>query len=128
MDLDAVNRCSGQVIDSAMRVHTLLGPGLLESVYERCLRAEIRKRGMEVLHQVPISINYEGTTINSAFRADLVVDGLVMVELKAVEKLMPVFSTQLLSYLRLSGYPLGLLINFHEHHLRNGIKRLANLY
>ncbi len=121
-----VNQVSGIVVDSAMRVHTALGPGLLESAYEACMVRELRKRGLRVETQVPIAVSYDGEKLDIGYRADLVVDGQVLIELKAVELVLPVHKAQLLSYLRLSGKQVGLLINFNVEHLRDGIKRVIN--
>jgi GxxExxY protein len=99
---------------------------LLESAYEACLAYELRKRGLRVRRQVAMPIVYDGVTMELAYRADLLVDGVVLVELKTVAKLIPIHEAQLLSYLKLSGLRLGLLINFHELQLKNGIKRLMN--
>ncbi len=112
--------------DAAFRVHTKLGPGLLESVYEAVLAHELRKIGLQATVQCPLEIRYEEATFEVGFRADLVVNDLVIVEIKSVEKLAPVHGKQLLTYLRLTGRRPGLLINFGEEHLKNGIKRVAN--
>jgi GxxExxY protein len=125
MNAAEVNVRSGQVVDAAMRVHSALGPGLLESAYEACLAYELRKRGLRLLRQVAMPIMYDCVKIELGYRADLLVDGVVLVELKTVAKIIPVHEAQLLSYLKLSGIRLGLLINFHEHRLRDGIKRLV---
>ena len=119
-----VNVISGVVVDAAMKVHSALGPGLLESAYEMCLVRELRKRGLRVDSQVPIAVHYDGETLDAGYRADLIVAGLVLVELKAIETVLPIHKAQLLSYLRLSGKEVGLLINFNVEHLRNGIKRV----
>ena len=121
-----VNEVSGIVVDSAMKVHSALGPGLLESAYEVCLIRELQKRGLRVESQVPIPVQYDGEMLNVGYRADLLVEGLVLVELKAIELVLPIHKAQLLSYLRLSGKQVGLLINFNVEHLRNGIKRIIN--
>jgi GxxExxY protein len=107
-------------------VHSALGPGLLESAYEACLAHELRQGGLTVATQVSIPIAYRGVSVDVGYRADLIIDDGVIVELKAVSKLAPIHEAQLLSYLKLSGIHLGLLINFHEQHLRNGIRRLVN--
>jgi GxxExxY protein len=117
---------SGAIIDSAMKVHTALGPGLLESAYEACLVYELRKRGLMVSQQVSLPVIYDGVRIEAGYRIDLLVNDLVIVEIKAVETMTPVYNAQLLSYLKLSGKQVGLLINFHEVLLRKGIKRLVN--
>ena len=124
MNAAEMNVRSGQVVDAAMRVHSALGPGLLESAYEACLVYELRKRGLRVRNQVAIPIVYDGVRIEVGYRADLVVDGVILVELKTVAKLIPIHEAQLLSYLKLRGIKLGLLINFHEHQLKDGIKRM----
>lgn len=121
-----VNGVSGSVVDAAMKVHTALGPGLLESAYEACLLHELRKRGRKVLSQVTLPVVYDGVKIDVGYRIDLLVEDVVIVELKAVEKLLPIHDAQLLSYLKLGGYRLGLLINFNVLHLRDGIKRKVN--
>ena len=114
------------MIDAALKVHTLLGPGLLESAYEVCLRYELQKRGHRVDRQRTVPIVYADVSLDIGFRIDLLVDNWVVVEVKAVSKLVPVHEAQLLSYLKLSGHHLGLLINFNVVHLRDGIRRLVN--
>jgi len=120
------NEIAERVLDAAFRVHTNLGPGLLESVYEVILSHELRKTGLAVERQRPIAIHYEGLTFDEGFRADLIVENLVIIELKSIQALAPVHSKQLLTQLRLAGLKLGLLINFGEERLKNGIKRVAN--
>ena len=115
-----------RVLDEAFRLHTELGPGLLESVYEQVLAARLRKAGLRVEAQKSISIVVDDLTIPEAFRADLVIEGKLIVELKSVEEMKPVFAKQLLTYLRLSGLRLGLLLNFGAPSLKNGIERVAN--
>ena len=115
-----------RVLDEAFRLHTELGPGLLESVYEQVLAARLRKAGLRVEAQKSISIVVDDLTISEAFRADLVIEGKLIVELKSVEEMKPVFAKQLLTYLRLSGLKLGLLLNFGAPSLKNGIERVAN--
>jgi GxxExxY protein len=121
-----VNYCSGQVVDAAMKVHSALGPGLLESAYHACLAHELRKRGLTVQVQPPVPIIYDGVRIELGYRMDLVVENSVVVELKAVAKLLPIHEAQLLSHLKLSGHRVGILINFHVQHLKDGIKRMVN--
>jgi GxxExxY protein len=111
------------VIGAAMKVHTDLGPGLLESVYQRCLAIELRMRGYEVTEQAPVRIIYQGVDAGPGLRLDLLVNDTLIVELKAVDALLPVHRAQLISYLRLSGKPVGLLINFNVVNLRDGIVR-----
>jgi GxxExxY protein len=121
-----VNRITGMVIGSAMRVHSVLGPGLLESAYEACLLHELRKQRVKAENQVQLPVTYDGVTIDLGYRMDLVVENLVVVELKCVDTIAPIHRAQLLSYMKLSGKPVGLLINFHVTHLRDGIERLVN--
>lgn len=120
------NQLSKIILDAAFKVHTGTGPGLLESVYEVTLAHELRKAGVRVERQVAIPIRYDDLTFDEGFRADLLVDGKVIVELKSVEQLARVHSKQLLTQLRLIGHKLGLLINFGESHLKNGIERVVN--
>ena len=120
------NEIAKQILDAAFGVHTKLGPGVFESVYEVVLAHELRKKGLIVERQKPMSILYDGLRFEEAFRSDLVVNGKVVVELKSVDALASVHAKQLLTQLRLSGLKLGLLINFGEAHLKNGIKRVIN--
>lgn len=120
------NQISGIILDSAIAVHAALGPGLLESAYEECLCYELSTRGLKFRKQVPVHIQYGTVRLEAAYRLDLIVEDLVIVELKAVEKLMPIHEAQLLSYLKLSGKKLGLLINFHVLRLKDGYKRIVN--
>jgi len=121
-----LNTISGQIVDAAIHVHMRLGPGLLESVYERILAYELEKRGLSVEQQVPVPIVYDDLRFEEGFRADLIVEQSVAVELKSVETLAPIHSKQLLTYLKLLDYRLGLLINFGSPLLKDGIKRIAN--
>lgn len=123
-----IDQITGEVVDSAIKVHSVLGPGLLESAYTACLAHELRKRGLEVRVQFELPIEYEGLTIDIGYRVDLLVQSQVIVELKAVARLNAVHQAQLLSYLRLSGRQVGLLVNFHEYRLVDGIKRMVNNY
>jgi GxxExxY protein len=120
------NEVGDAIIASAMKVHTALGPGLLESAYETCLLYELEKQGLPVRRQALIPIRYEDLTIDNGYRVDLLVADRVIVELKAVEAILPVHRGQLLSYLRLGGFKLGYLLNFHVARLRDGIVRVAN--
>jgi GxxExxY protein len=113
------------VLDSAYRVHSTLGPGLLESVYETCLVYEIRESGLHVETQVAVPVMYKDVHLENGLRLDLLVEKCVIVEIKAVETMNLVFEAQLLTYLRLSGFRLGFLINFTASHLKNGIKRMV---
>ena len=120
------NEIAKQILDAGFVIHTKLGPGVFESVYEVVLAHEMRKKGMTVERQKPMSILYDGIRFDEAFRSDLVVNGKVVVELKSIDALSAVHAKQLLTQLRLSGLKLGLLINFGEAHLKNGIKRIIN--
>ncbi len=120
------NRISGIILDSSIAVHTALGPGLLESAYQACLTYELTDRGLKVQSQVPLPIRYRGVYIDAAYRMDMVVEDLVIVELKAAERLLPIHEAQLLSYLKLSDRRLGLLINFRVLRLKEGYKRIVN--
>jgi len=114
------------LVDCAFRLHRDLGPGLLETVYEVVLAKMLRDQGLEVERQKPILIHYAGVTFEEGFRADLIIEGIVLVELKSVENLAPVHSKQTLTYLRLLGLPLGLLINFGSATFKEGCKRIVN--
>jgi GxxExxY protein len=119
---------SYKVIGCAMKVHSVLGPGLLENAYEECLSYELRKAGIQVDRQVGLPLVYEEVKLETGYRVDLFVERKVIVECKAVETLHPVFAAQLQTYLKFSGCKLGLLINFHELHLKEGIKRCINTF
>ena len=121
-----LNEVSAQVVDAAMKVHSVLGPGLLESAYEACLKYEIEKRGLRVQQQVALPVVYDGIKVDIGYRLDLLIEDAVIVELKAVERLTAVHEAQLLSYLKLSRKKIGLLIDFNVAHLKNGIKRRVN--
>lgn len=120
------NDLSGIIIGCAMRVHTVLGPGLLESAYEECLYYELRKKGLNVGRQIPIPLVYEEVELDCVYRLDLIVENKVIIEIKSVESLKPIHSVQLLTYLKLTNCKLGLLLNFNVLHLKEGIKRVAN--
>ena len=109
-----------------MKVHSAVGPGLLESAYELCLAHELTNQGLKVRNQVPVPIRYEDLTIENGYRVDLLVNDRVVVELKAIETILPVHRGQFLSYLRLGGFKLGYLLNFNVAHMRDGITRMAN--
>jgi GxxExxY protein len=115
-----------EIVDSAFKVHKSLGPGLLESVYERVLTYELEKRRLSVSRQVPVRIIYESLIFDEGFRADIIVENKVIVELKSVESVAPVHKKQLLTYLRLTDKRLGLLINFGAEFIRDGISRVVN--
>jgi GxxExxY protein len=120
-----VERIARDVVDAAFRVHTTLGPGLLESVYEACLVHELTKRQYLVQQQVSMPVVYDGLRLEAGFRLDLIVGGDLIVEIKAVEKIMPVHEAQVLTYLKLAQKRLGLLINFNVPRIKDGIKRFA---
>ncbi len=122
------NEISGDVVDAAVKLHQRLGPGLLESAYEMILAAELTRRGHKVERQVSVSFEYEGMSFNDAFRADMLVDGQVVVELKATEQKNPVFPRQLKTYLVLMKKHLGLLLNFGQAKMVSGIERVVNGY
>ncbi|NQT16966.1 MAG: GxxExxY protein [Planctomycetes bacterium] len=123
---DELEQIAKDVVDASMKLHIALGPGLLESVYTIILQKKLEQRGYRVEREVGIPVEYEGVKFEMGFRADLVVNGCFLVELKSVEKLAPVHAKQLLTYLKLTGFRLGLLVNFGEALLKDGIKRLAN--
>lgn len=120
------NEIAKEVVDASFAIHSKLGPGLLESVYEVLLADELASRGFSVKQQEPISIKFNGREFAEAFRADLIVNDKVIVELKSVDALKPVHKKQLLTYLRLTELKLGLLVNFGEHLIKDGISRVAN--
>jgi len=122
----AENEIAKAIVDAAYHVHKRLGPGLLESVYEIVLAYELKKRGLKVKRQVPVAIVYDDIKFDEGFRADLIVEEKVIVELKSVEKVSRVYKKQLLTYLRLADKRLGLLINFSSKLIRDGISRVVN--
>jgi len=120
------NEIAKIIVDAAFQIHKRLGPGLLETVYEVVLAHVLNKRGLKVEKQVPVAIVFDGIKFNEGFRADLIVEDKVIVELKSVEKVLPVHKKQLLTYLRLTDKKLGLLINFGSELIRDGISRIVN--
>jgi len=120
------NEIAAVIVGASYKVHTALGPGLLESVYETVLAHELESRGLNVERQHAIPLSYDGMHFDEGFRADLVVENKVIVELKSVERTSPVHKKQLLTYLRLSNKKLGLLVNFGDYLIRDGITRVAN--
>ncbi len=121
-----INEVSGEIVDAAMKVHTALGPGLLESAYEGCMKHEVSKRGLRVESQVTLPVVYDGQRIELAYRLDLLVEDAVIVELKAVSEISNLHRAQILSYLKLSKRKLGLLLNFNVERMKDGIHRFAN--
>jgi GxxExxY protein len=124
-DIDDI---TGEIVDAAFKLHTRLGPGLLESVYEMVLAKELERRGLKVERQKPVSFEFDGLRFEEGFRVDLLVEGIVVVELKSVEKSAPVHGKQVLTYLRLLNLPVGLLINFGAATLKEGLQRIVNNY
>jgi GxxExxY protein len=124
--LKTPNQASRVVIGAAMRVHTALGAGVLESACDACLAYEFAKAGLQFEHQVRLPICYEGVQLPTAYRVDFIVEQCLVIEIKCVERILPVHRAQLLSYLRLSGHKLGLLLNFNVPHMRQGIHRIIN--
>ncbi|HUP90118.1 MAG TPA: GxxExxY protein [Longimicrobiales bacterium] len=125
MDIDAI---TAEIVDAAIKLHIAIGPGLLESVYGRLLAFELRRRGLTVYVQRKIAFEYNGFQFKSGLKVDLLVNDLVIVEIKSVMKLAPVHSKQLLTYLRLSKLQVGLLINFGEVRVKDGLHRVVNGY
>lgn len=123
-----LNTITGAIIEEAIKIHADLGPGLLESVYEELLYYRLTKRGFLLKRQVPIPVVYENIKMEIGFRSDLIVENTVIVEIKSVEALAPVHHKQLLTYLKLTGITVGLLINFNEVLLKEGLKRIVNNY
>jgi GxxExxY protein len=126
IDLDRVNPLTEAAIGAAIKVHRALGPGLLESVYLECLVYELQRSGLSVRSNIPLPVHYDDVRINLGFRLDAVVNDYLVLELKSVKKLAPIHTAQVLTYLKLSGYPVGLLINFNVTLLTSGVKRLIN--
>jgi len=120
------NVITARIISSAMKVHSQVGPGVLESVYRKCLQHELAKTGMNVRSEVALPVIYDGIYLESGYRADLLVENTVIVELKCVESVLPIHKAQLLTYLRLADMPVGLLLNFNVVHMREGISRILN--
>ena len=121
-----VDEVASRTFDAAIRVHRQLGPGLLESVYEECLAYELGKAGLSTRRQVTLPINYDGVILDAGLRLDIVVEEKLILELKAVEKIIPLHRAQLLTYLKLTGHRLGLIMNFNVELMKEGIKRVAN--
>ena len=120
-----INQISGAVVDSAMKVHSRLGPGLLEQPYKKCLQHELTNRGFTVSHEVYLPVLYDSVLIDIGYRLDLLVNSAVIIEIKAVQTILPVHRAQMLTYLKLARKHVGLLINFNVVHLRDGIERLV---
>ena len=123
---ESLNRITEKIIGAAIEVHRALGPGLLESAYEACLVFELIERGLEVEQQKPLPVVYRDVKLDCAYRLDLLVEEKVIVEIKAVDRLAPIHQAQMLSYLKLSGCKVGLLINFNVKMLKDGVRRIVN--
>jgi GxxExxY protein len=121
-----LNDVSGAVVHAAFKVHSALGPGLLESAYQQCLAYELKRNGLQIRTEVPVPVVYDQVKLEAGYRLDLLVENSVIVEIKAVDALAPIHRAQLLSYLRLMDRQLGLLINFHVPLIRDGIVRVVN--
>jgi GxxExxY protein len=121
-----LNQITEQIIGCAIEVHRALGPGLLESAYEECLCYELSQKGLKFKRQVALPVVYKEVKLDCGYKLDIVVEDLVIIEIKAVQNLLPVHEAQLLSYLKSGNKPIGLLINFHVSVLKNGLKRLRN--
>jgi GxxExxY protein len=119
-------KLSEQILDCCIKIHRTLGPGLLESVYQNCLVYELERKGISCQKELMLPVHYEELTFESGFRADIIVENKIIIELKAVEKTQPVHRAQLLTYLKLTNKPLGLLINFNNTKIINGFQRFAN--
>ena len=128
MQKDQINKLSGIILDCSIEVHRNLGPGLLESVYEVCLCKELTLKGLKFQRQVLLPVNYKGENLDADYRIDLIVEDEIIIELKSVELMNPVYEAQLLTYLKLADKKLGLLINFNVPRLIDGFKRMLNGY
>lgn len=121
-----INTITGKIVDRAYKLHSALGPGLLESVYERCLELDLREAGLIVQSQVGVPLRYKKLAFDTGYRLDLLVEDIVIIEVKSVEVLAPVHFSQLLTYMKLYNKPVGLLINFNSKYLKDGLHRLVN--
>jgi GxxExxY protein len=120
-----IHRLTGEIVDAGLKVHRTLGPGLLESVYEHCLAYELGKRGIAARTQVALPIVYDGVALDAGYRLDMIVEDTVLIEIKAVEELTRLHEAQILTYLKLSGYRLGFLMNFNVPLFKHGLRRMA---
>src|SRR5690554_13206 len=121
-----INTITGKIVDTAYKLYSALGPGLLESVYEKCLEMDLRDNGLEVQSQVGVPLKYKSLLFDTGYRLDLLVENTVIVEIKSVENLAPVHYSQLITYLKLYNKPVGFLINFNSKSLKDGLHRLVN--
>jgi len=124
---DEIERIATVAVNAAFAVHTELGPGLLEAAYESCFAYELELRGIKYQRQLPVPLNYKGKLIEVGFRADMILEGKLLIELKAVEQVIPVHKAQVITYLKILKLPLGLLINFNEVLIKDGIQRILNI-
>jgi GxxExxY protein len=125
-EVDELNRLSNETIGAAIEVHRHLGPGLLESAYESCLCWELRQRGFDVENQVPVPIRYKGIALDEGYRIDLLVERKLLLELKSIDKVLPIHTAQVLTYLKMTGLKMALILNFNVSLMRSGIKRIVN--
>lgn len=121
-----INDITNTVIGAAMKIHSAIGPGVLESVYRKCLQHELHKAGLAVQSELKLPVHYDGLVLESGYRLDLLVQDRVVIELKCADALLPIHKAQLLTYLRLANKPVGLLLNFNVVHMRDGIRRVLN--
>ena len=124
---DEIEQWAAMVVDSIFNVHVALGPGLLESAYEACLSRELELRGLRHSRQGPVPLEYKGSGVEVGYRADILVEEKLLIELKATDTVLPVHIAQVITYLRLKKYPLGILVNFNEILIKNGIHRILNV-
>jgi len=126
MTRQAIEALAAVVVDAMIKVHRALGPGLLESAYQACLAHELRQRGLRVECEVALPVRYDGLDIDAGYRIDMLVEGVILIENKAVQAILPIHEAQLLTYLKLSGQKLGFLVNWNVPLIRDGIKRMVN--
>lgn len=125
-EFDELNKLSRVIVDSIYQVHKIMGPGLLERVYQKCLCVELSKRGLNNKEEVEIPLTYKDININANYRIDILVENKIILELKSVEKILPIHEAQLLTYLKLSNNKLGFLVNFNVKYIKEGLKRMVN--
>ena len=125
-DVEELNRLSNETIGAAIEVHRNLGPGLLESAYESCLSWELRQRGIAVENQVPVPIRYKGIALDEGYRIDMLVEGKLLLEVKSIDTVLPIHTAQVLTYLKMTGLRMALMLNFNVQLMRSGIKRIVN--
>lgn len=128
MEKKKIEKIASELVDSSYTVHKIMGPGLLESVYEKCLLKELELRGMKARNQVSVPLKYKGFELSKELRIDILLEDLIIVELKSVDTMLPVFDAQLISYLKLTELKLGFLVNFNVCLMKNGLRRFVNDY